>query len=248
MDVPYGVSLTNNLLLAALGDEVLHELEPHFRFQEVQVSERIYDKQVENDVVFPLDAVISLLRELDNGEALEIGVIGAEGMAGVNALLGVPVNPHHGVVQGRGVVARIGREALARTVDEQARARGVLHPYIYAYLSYLSQLAVCNRMHLVEQRLAHWLLLLHDRVAADEMSLTQEFLAYMLGTRRAGINEAIGRLHDAGAIEHRRSRVTVLDRKKLEEMSCECYAQNLTDYEAALGFLPQSKGRKAPID
>jgi CRP-like cAMP-binding protein len=248
MALPNGVPLTNNLLLAAIGDDALRAMEPQLRYEEVAVSQRVFDRHVENDVVFPIDGVVSLLRELENGDALEIGMIGAEGMAGVNAVLGVAQNPHHGIAQARGVIARISREAMQRCLETQPRIRDVVHRYVFSYISYTAQLAVCNRMHLVEQRLAHWLLLLHDRVVQDEMSLTQEFLAYMLGTRRAGINEAVGRLHDSGAIQHRRNRVLVTDRAKLEAAACECYRQNLADYEMALGFAPRVHTRNSPID
>jgi len=167
---------------------------------------------------------------------------------GVNTLAGVPRNPHEGLTQGRGVVLRLDAQHMRDVFDRFPGARDVLMRYMYAQIATVSQLAACNRLHPVVERLAHWLLLMHDRVGADEMSLTQEFLARMLASRRAGISEAVAALEKAGCIEHRRQRVRVLDRAKLEAASCECYANNIRDYEDALGFPPRARGRQSPVD
>jgi CRP-like cAMP-binding protein len=123
-------------------------------------------------------------------------------------------------------------------MDADPALRHILHGFVYATIAHVSQLACCNRLHVVEQRLAHWLLLLQDRTGSDEMPMTQEFLGRMLSTRRAGINAAMKALELAGTIQHERGRVRVIDRVKLEQASCECYRAMFEEYERALGFPP----------
>jgi CRP-like cAMP-binding protein len=218
------------------------------RAEELQIEQRLFAPSERNDVFFPLDAVISLIQNLEDGSSAEVGMVGPEGVMGLNALVGVAQNPQEGLTQGRGVALRLDSVTMRGIIDRFAGARDVMMRYMYAHLAMLSQLAACNRLHSVERRLAHWLLLMHDRVGADEMSLTQDFLLRMLASRRAGISEAVGTLERAGCIEHRRQRVRVIDRRKLEAASCECYANNVRDYVDALGFEPRTRGRKSPID
>lgn len=239
---------TANLLLAAFPPDAVEAVVQNARAEELQIAQRISESAMPNDVFFPLDAVISLIQNLADGSSAEVGMIGPEGMMGINSLAGVARNPHEGLTQGRGVVLRLDARAMREIVERSPGARDVLMRYIYAHLATISQLAACNRLHSVTQRLGHWLLLMHDRIAADEMSLTQEFLARMLASRRAGISEAVSTLEAAGCIEHRRQRVRIIDRAKLEAASCECYANNVRDYTDALGFPPRARGRTSPID
>src|ERR1051325_4604021 len=164
------------------------------------------------------------------------------------SLLGVADNALEGLTQGRGYTAVVDATVVRGIVDSSAAARAGLHRYLPAHLSGLAQLAACNRLHGIVKRLAHWLLLLHDRVGSDEMSVTQEFLSRMLAARRAGINEAVRELAQSGAVEHGRNRVRVRDRKRLESLSCECYLVAVEEYERALGFAPIARGRRADID
>ena len=213
------------------------------RIVDVKEGETVFEPESANDVFFPIDSVISLLREFPDGGTLELSMVGAEGMAGLNVFLGVPEAPYRGLIQGRGLLFRQSHAAFRETTaDPQFHA--LLMRYAHVMLMHTSQLAVCNRLHVVTERLAHWLLLLHDRVAADEMSLTQDFLARMLATRRAGINVAIRELTEAGAITHRRNRVVIADRARLEEQSCECYEAMVGDYQTALGFRPHAVTRE----
>jgi len=239
---------TANLLLAAFPAEAVESVMQSARFEELRIEQRLFESATEHDVFFPLDAVISLIQNLADGSSAEVGMVGPEGVMGVNALVGVARNPQEGLTQGRGVTLRVDAATMRDVIERYAEARAVLMRYMYAHLATVSQLAACNRLHSVVQRLGHWLLLMHDRVAADEMSLTQEFLARMLASRRAGISEAVSALEDAGCIEHRRQRVRVIDRAKLEATSCECYANNVRDYQDALGFPPRAGGRRSPVD
>lgn len=241
-------SLTENLLIRALPAETTAELDRSATVIELQLAQRIVEAGDGKHVFFPLDAVISMIRNLEDGSSVEIAMVGREGTVSVSSLLGVPDNALEGLTQGRGYTAVVEAAVVRGVVDSNAAARAVFHHYFAAYLGGVAQLAACNRLHVIVKRLAHWLLLLHDRVGSDEMSVTQEFLSRMLASRRAGINEAIGELARSGAIEHRRNRVVVLDRRLLEELSCECYRVSVEEYERALGFAPVAKGRRAAID
>jgi CRP-like cAMP-binding protein len=240
--------LTRNLLLAAFPPDALRHLEGAFRVEELKIDTNVFEADMRTELYFPLDIVISMLRPLENGAEVEVGMIGAEGFVGIHALLGVETSPHHALVQGRGFMARIDPATVRSEMQRDQRVADVLYRFVHAFFAQTTQLAACNRLHLVEERLAHWLLLLADRVGVPEMSVTQEFLARMLGTRRAGINEAVRALREAGAIEHGRNRIRILDRQLLEELSCECYATMRGDYERALGFAPVVHGRNADVD
>jgi CRP-like cAMP-binding protein len=240
--------LRRNLLLNALPDDSLAAVAKSVKTKELKLEDRLFAPEESVHVYFPLDAVISLIRNLSDGDALEVYMAGPEGMVGVNHVLGVKHNPHEGLVQSRGLAAIMSPDALQRLMEDDPAVRQVLLKFAYTMTAHASQLACCNRLHTVEQRLAHWLLLMHDRIGADEMSLTQEFLARMLSTRRAGINQAVQALELAGTITHRRSRVRIMDRAKLERASCECYHTMCDEYQRALGFAPVAEGRERPID
>ena len=241
-------TLRQNLLLNALPDASLDALAANARVFEAPVSHRIFEQgERMDDVYFPLSAVISLIRNLEDGDSLEVTMIGAEGLAGTNSVLGVSENPVEGLIQGTGLVAIMSGAHVRRQIDADVALRRILFPYLYTTIAHIAQLACCNRLHVVEQRLAHWLLLLHDRTGSDEMSLTQEFLGRMLSTRRAGINAAMKSLELAGTIAHGRGSVRVLDRAKLEEASCECYRSMVDEYERALGFPPVMRAAAARV-
>jgi len=241
-------SLTENFLLRALPPDVVADLGRSTTIVELPLALRIFDAGDGEHVFFPLDAVISLIRNLEDGSSVEVAMVGREGTASVTSLLGVPENMLEGLVQGRGYVARVDAAAARAAMERSAAARAVFHRYLATYIGSTAQLAACNRLHVIVRRLAHWLLLLHDRVGGDEMSVTQEFLSRMLAARRAGINEAMQELAESAAIEHRRNRVLVKDRRRLEELSCECYQTSVDEYEHALGFAPRATGRRAEID
>ncbi|HEU4521301.1 MAG TPA: Crp/Fnr family transcriptional regulator [Thermoanaerobaculia bacterium] len=236
-------SLTENLLLAALPSDVLGRIAARATITRVEESDRLFNMEEENDVFFPLGSVISLLHHFADGTEIEVAMLGSEGMAGSNVWLGVPQSPHTGLIQGAGHVARIPASEFRTGIEAEPAAKDVLRRYSHVLFMHASQLAACNRLHVVPERLAHWLLLLHDRVDGDEMIVTQEFLARMLATRRAGINVAVRELTEAGAIEHRRNRIIVSDRRRLEEESCVCYEMMVAEYEKALGFPPKRSRR-----
>lgn len=240
--------IARNLLIARLSSDAKATIEREARIIEIQVSDRVFAEFQITDVYFPIDGVISIVRNLEDGSTAEVAMVGAEGAAGINGLLGAPPDPNEGVAQGRGYVAVVPEAVMQDIIRRDEEARRLLMRYVFAYVTHSNQLVACNRLHVVEQRLAHWLLLLHDRVGIDEMSLTQEFLSHMLATRRAGISTAMSALTKSGCIAHTRNRVQVIDRAKLEAASCECYAANVAEYERILGFTPRVRGRITPVD
>jgi CRP-like cAMP-binding protein len=240
--------LENNLLLGALPAASLHRLRPALRIVEFQLSDRIYETGSKPEALFPLDGIVSMIQELEDGSMIEVSMVGAEGLAGFSGILGVANSPHTGLTQGRGLFAMCGERELRAFLESDPAFRDLLLRWMHVALAQIGQIAVCNRVHEADLRLAHWLLLIHDRAASDEISVTQEFLALMLGARRATINQAMRKLVAAGSIEHRRGRVRVLNRRLLESQSCECYAAAVGHYEAAFGFSPRTKQRVTPID
>lgn len=240
--------LETNLLIAAMPRAAVDELRTQMSVHEFGIGERIYDTGTMTDLWFPLDGIISLVHELEDGTMVEIGMVGAEGVAGMSGLLEVGESAHTGLTQGRGLFARCSVESFRRVFDADADVRRLLLRWLHASLAMAMQAGACNRLHEADLRLAHWLLMLHDRAANDEISVTQEFLGLMLATRRATINEAMQKLVASGSIEHRRGRVRILDRPLLESQSCECYGSIVGHYQTALGFAPRARRRETPID
>jgi CRP-like cAMP-binding protein len=175
-------------------------------------------------VYFPIDAFISLVTPIDGKPALEVGMVGGEGMVGAHMILGVMNSPLHAVVQGPGKAWSVASKAFR---DELARSPALRHRldrYLFVLMSQFAVSAACLRFHLIGARLARWLLMSQDRADDNRFHVTHEFLAYMLGVRRVGITAAAGALQRAGVIEYSRGRLVVLNRRGLEAAACECYA------------------------
>jgi CRP-like cAMP-binding protein len=186
-------------------------------------------------VYFPTGAFISLVALADGHPRLEVGMVGNEGMLGVNLVLGVPTAPLHGLVQGAGSAWRMEPRFFVRQMRGSAALRHILDHYIYVLMAQLAGSASCLRYHLIAPRLARWLLMSHDRAHDDHFHVTHEFLSYMLGVRRVGITTAASTLQRAGLIEYQRGDITVLDRPGLEAAACSCYA---ADRQAYAGIIP----------
>ncbi|HSV52782.1 MAG TPA: Crp/Fnr family transcriptional regulator [Burkholderiaceae bacterium] len=184
---------------------------------------------------FPIDGFISLVTKIDNHPGLEVGMVGREGMLGVQLALGVTTSPLLALVQGPGTAWRIGSGALQRELARNAALRRGLNHYISVLMTQLAGSAACLRIHLIGPRLARWLLMSQDRVHADQFHVTHEFLAYMLGVRRVGITNAAGSLQRGGLINYHRGELTVLDRSGLEAVACSCYATDRQAYAELLG-------------
>jgi CRP-like cAMP-binding protein len=183
---------------------------------------------------FPTDAFISLVSLVDGHGGVEVGMVGREGMVGAQLSLGVPTSPLRAIVQGPGSAWRIGTDDLVAQLAGSAALREGLNRYLYVLMSQQATSAACLRFHMIDQRLARWLLMTQDRAHADSFHVTQEFLAYMLGVRRVGVTVAASELQRSGLIEYRRGELTVLDRGSLEKAACSCYAADNETYAALL--------------
>ena len=225
-----------NRLLAALPGDEYERLLPRLHKVSFSLGEVVYEFGGHLDYVyFPTTSIVSLLYTMENGTSAEMGLTGNDGVVGIALFMGGGTMPNRAVVQSAGGAIRMRAKMLQ---DEFARAgkfQQVLLRYTQALITQISQTAVCNRLHSVEQQLCRWLLLSHDRVKADELIMTQELIADMLGVRREGVTVAAGRLQDAGAISYVRGHITILDRQKLEDTVCECYLVVKNEFDRLLG-------------
>ncbi len=185
-------------------------------------------------VYFPTHGYISLVKEITDSSVLEVGMVGREGMVGVQLALGVKLEPLTTLVQGSGAAWRIGARAFLAELANSEPLRRIVNKYIYVMMADMATSAACVRFHLISARLSRWLLITHDRAHADTFRLTHEFLAYMLGVRRVGITTAALALQNSGLISYKRGVITVLDRDGLEEAACSCYSANQHTYDCLL--------------
>jgi len=218
-----------NHLLAVLPETVCEHLFAHLEPVPLPLGEALYESGDRlNHVYFPTTAIVSLLYVMENGASAEIAVVGNEGIVGIALFMGGETMPNRAVVQSAGHAYRLKGQVLQQEFNRSGgRRRGVLQHlllrYTLALLTQMAQTAVCNRHHSVDQQLCRWLLLSLDRLPSNELSMTQELIANMLGVRREGVTEAAGKLQGAGLIHYSRGHITVLDRPGLEARVCECY-------------------------
>jgi CRP-like cAMP-binding protein len=223
-----------NLLLGSLPGDELDRLQPALEPVTLDVREQVYGrgKPIEQ-LWFPVDAVLSLMATVEEEAAIEVATVGYEGMAGLPAFLGTTESPHDTFCQIAGTAMRLAVGDLRRFLSHDGALHDLLHRYTHATMVQLSQNVACNRLHTTEERCARWLLQTRDRVGADEFSLTQEFLAQMLGVRRGTVSLTAGVLQQAGIIRYTRGRITVLDPDALHEAACDCYDIVQAEYRRA---------------
>jgi CRP-like cAMP-binding protein len=236
------VAVRQNRLLGALSPLAYDRLAPDLEFVELAGGHILYEPSSAIDFVyFPETAVASMIRRMADGSGVEVGTIGREGVVGGAIALGAKTMPTQCLIQVAGDARRISTLALRaafalpRNGDNGATIFELLLLYAQALFEQAAQSAACNRLHALETRCARWLLMIHDRVEGDELLLTQEFLSYMLGVRRAGVTEACGTLMRAGLIKYRHGRITVTDRDGLEAAACECFRVTTDAYTELLG-------------
>lgn len=224
-----------NHLLAALPLAELGRWLPQLEWVEMPLGQVLYESgRTLGHVYFPTSAIVSLLYVMENGASAEIAVVGNEGLVGISLFMGGNSTPSRAVVQSAGAGYRL-KAALMK--DEFDRAGPVMHlllRYTQALITHMAQTAVCNRHHSLDQQLCRWLLLSLDRLKSNELVMTQELIANMLGVRREGVTEAAFKLQAAGLIRYARGRIMVLDRPGLEMRTCECYAVVKREYDRLL--------------
>ncbi|MGI8733928.1 MAG: Crp/Fnr family transcriptional regulator [Pyrinomonadaceae bacterium] len=227
---------TQNRLLAALPRTDYERLLPQLQEVSFSLGEVVYEFGGHLQYVyFPTTSIVSLLYTMENGTSAEMGLTGNDGVVGIALFMGGGTMPNRAVVQSAGGAIRMNAKALQDEFAQGGKLQQLLLRYTQALITQISQTAVCNRLHTVEQQLCRWLLLSHDRVRADELIMTQELIADMLGVRREGVTVAAGRLQDAGAISYVRGHIKILDRQKLEETVCECYRVVKDEFDRLLG-------------
>jgi CRP-like cAMP-binding protein len=214
-----------NRLLATLTTKEYKRLLPTMKTVSLVLGEVLYEPGAAiKHVYFPNDSIISLISELSKTSQLEVGMVGNEGMAGLAVFMGVNSSSTRALVQGAGTAMRMSSAAVRTEANRLGNLHHLLHRYSHSLLAQVSQSSACNRFHLVNARLARWLLMTKDRLGTEEFPLTQEFLANMLGVRREGVSKAAGALQADKLISYSRGMITILNRRGLEAKACECYA------------------------
>ena len=229
----------NNSLLASLADADYEALLPHLERTPMPLGMAVYESGgAQGFVYFPIDSIVSLLYVLESGASTEIAVTGNEGLVGISLFMGGETTPSRAVVQSAGEGYRVRGAVLRKLFESSGEVQHLLLRFTQALITQMTQTAVCNRHHAVDQQLCRWLLLMLDRLSSDEVRMTQELIANMLGVRREGVTEAAGKLQASGLIEYSRGRIRVVDRPGLEARVCECYAVVKREYQR---LLPQPK-------
>lgn len=215
---------TRNRLLATIPDEVYYRLQPDLEPIRLDLGKVIYEAhQPLSHVYFPTTAIVSLLYTMENGSSAEMGIVGCDGVVGIAVFMGGDTTPNRAVVQSAGDALRLELKHFRRELRRTSELHRLLLLYTQSLLTQMSQTAVCNRLHSVEQQLCRWLLLSHDRLESNELIMTQELIANMLGVRREGVSVAAHNLQNAGVIRYKRGHITIVDRSGLESRVCECY-------------------------
>src|SRR6476619_4824107 len=214
-----------NRLLAALPTNEYNRLLPKLKSVNLVLGEGLYESgDAIKYVYFPNDSIISLISEVSKTSLLEVGMVANEGMAGLAVFMGVGWSSTRALVQGSGTAMRMSSAAVRTEANRLGSLHRLLHRYSHSLLNQVAQSSICNRFHLVDARLARWLLMTNDRLGVEKFPLTQEFLSCMLGVRREGVSKAAGALQSAKLIRYSRGIITLLDRRGLVAKSCDCYA------------------------
>lgn len=229
-----------NHLLAALTPDVQNRLFPHLELVKLPLRALMYESgRPMRHVYFPTDSIVSLQYLMENGASTAIMVVGNEGLLGISLFMGGETTPSRSLVQSAGYAYRLPRPRVKDEFGRHGQLLMLMLRYTQALITQISQTAVCNRHHTIDQQLCRWLLLSMDRLSHNHLTMTQEFISNMLGVRREGVTQAASKLQKSGAISYARGLIKVLDREKLEKLSCECYHVVRKETEVLLPYLPQ---------
>lgn len=229
------VDKSSNHLLAALPTTEWQRWQSQLELVDLKLGQVLYEAGCKMSFVyFPIDAIVSLLTVLEDGDSAEIAVVGNEGIVGVSLFMGGETTPSRAVVQSAGRSIRLSAHVLKSEFNISPAVMHLLLRYTQALITQMTQTAACNRHHSLDEQLCRWLLLSLDRLHGTHLVMTQELIANMLGVRREGVTEAAGRLQRAGLISYSRGKINVLDRSGLEQRSCECYAVVKKEYDRLL--------------
>jgi len=226
-----------NRILTALPHEEFELLRPKLRDISFKIGDRVYLPEQELEYLYFVNqGIISWLATIENGNTVEAGVIGPEGIAGVSIILGAHSTPNEGLAQSDVLASRIGAADIVTEFRRNGKLAQLMLRFVHSMFTQVAQTAACNRLHTLDQRLARWLLMTQDRIGGNRITLTQEFLSRMLGVRRAGVSVAANSLREQKLIDYHRGDVFVSDRTGLEGISCECYRIVKQEYD---DYLPQ---------
>ena len=229
----------HNHLLAALSSQTFERLLPDLEYIKLPLGKAIYESgDTLRHVYFPTDSIVSLLYVMENGASAEISVVGNEGLVGIALFMGGESTPSRAIVQSAGHAYRLPGQRLKDEFNRHGELLMLMLRYTQSLITQMAQTAVCNRHHSIDQQLCRWLLLSLDRLPGNQLCMTQELIANMLGVRREGVTDAAGKLQRLGVIEYSRGTIKVLDRARLEQLSCECYAVVKKETERLLPYSP----------
>jgi CRP-like cAMP-binding protein len=229
-----------NHLLAALSPEVQSRLFPHLELAELPLRALMYEAgRPMRHVYFPTDSIISMQYLMENGSSTAISIVGNEGLLGITLYMGGESTPSRSLVQSAGYAYRLPRSKVKEEFGRHGELLLLMLRYTQALITQVAQTAVCNRHHSIDQQLCRWLLLSMDRLSHNHLTMTQEFIGNMLGVRRSSVTLTAVKLSQLGVISYSRGLIKVLDREKLESMSCECYRVVKKETDLLLHYLPQ---------
>jgi len=226
-----------NHLLAALPDEDYQRLLPHLEEVQLPLKKILYEPgETPNAVYFPNHAMVSLVATMEDGATVEVGLVGIEGVIGLPIVLGGRATVYQAIVQLPGTGTKLDADVFRAEFERGEQLQRLVLLYTQALLTQVSQNAVCNRLHTIDERLSRWLLSVQDCLEADELPLTQEFISQMLGTRRASVTVSAGNLQEQSIIRYSRGKITILNRERLKQSSCECYSVIRNEFDRLLGI------------
>lgn len=236
--MPEDVFPQQNHLLAALPPEVQERIIARLELVEMSLGRVLYESgDTLRHVYFPTDSIVSLLYVMEDGASAEISVVGNEGLVGIALFMGGESTPSRAIVQSAGWAYRLLAKDFKEEFDRHGALLVLMLRYTQSLITQMAQTAVCNRHHSIDQQLCRWLLLSLDRLPSNRLCMTQELIANMLGVRREGVTDAAGKLQRLGVIQYRRGLITVLDRARLEALSCECYAVVRVETDRLLPYI-----------